>query len=159
MSTTMTAFLAIWGAVVSTIAIMWNIRRDLTDRGRLRVLCYLGKVVGEIPPDHRRHLVYNVTNVGHRAVVVTHVGGAIRKDRHFMIDTHGPMPRTLQPGEYFLEYSHDLSILDDNPEALWAIDSMGNNWKISRKALRHLLTNYRSAENNENNGRGDRGDR
>ena len=140
----MTTFLAIWGAVVSTIAILWNIYRDWADRGRLRVLCYFGKFVGDTPPDPRTHLAYHVTNVGRRAVVVTHVGGAIKKDRHFMVNTRGPMPRTLQPGEYFVAYSHDLSILDDNPKALWAIDSIGNYWKISRRALRQLLASYRA---------------
>ena len=140
----MTTFLAIWGAVVSTIAILWNIRRDIADRGKVRVLCYLGKVVGDIPPDSRTHLVYNVTNVGRRTVVLTHIGGAIRKDRHFMVSTRGPMPRTLQPGEFFLEYSHDLSVLDEHPEALWAIDSIGNHWKISRKALGQLLSDRQS---------------
>jgi hypothetical protein len=34
-----TTILAVWGAVVSTIAIIWNIRRDLADRGKLRVVC------------------------------------------------------------------------------------------------------------------------
>ena len=140
----MTTFLAIWGAVVSTIAILWNIRRDLSDRGKVRVLCYLGVLRGgDGPPDPRTHLVYHVTNVGRRAVVVTHIGGALAKDRHFMVNTRGPMPRTLQPGEYFLEYSQDLSVLDDQPQALWAIDSIGNYWRISKKALRRLLTDYR----------------
>lgn len=134
-----TTCLAIWGAVVSTLAIVWNIWRDSADRGRLRVLCYLGQVVGVGPQDLRTHLIYNVTNVGRRAVVVTHIGGAIKKDQHFMLNARGPMPRTLQPGEYFLEYSHDLSILDDNPRALWAIDSLGNYWRTPKKSLRQIL--------------------
>jgi len=28
----MTTFLAVWGALVSTIAILWNIRRDVASR-------------------------------------------------------------------------------------------------------------------------------
>ncbi len=136
----MTTFLAIWGAVVSTIAILWNIRRDLVDRGKVRVVCYLGHLRGgDGPPDPRTYLIYNVTNVGRRSVVVTHIGGAIRKDEHFMINTRGPMPRTLQPGEYMLENSPDLSMLDETPEALWAIDSLNNYWKVPRKMLRQLI--------------------
>ena len=142
-STTVTLVLAIWGAVLSTIAIGWNIRRDLADRGRLRVLCYLGELKGGIPPDDRTCLVFNVTNVGRRTTVVTHIGGALRKDKHFMIITREVMPKALQPGESFLEYSHDLSVLDEGPTALWAVDSVGNYWKISRRALRQLLTSHR----------------
>ena len=141
----MTTFLAVWGAVLSTIAVLWNIRRDLTDRGKLQVICYLGTVVGETPPDHRTHLVYNVTNCGRRAAVVTHVGGLNKKGLAFLINARGPMPRTLQPGEYLLEFTHDLSILDEHPRALWAVDSVGNHWKLSRKALRQLLASHRSS--------------
>lgn len=140
----MTTFLAIWGAVLSTVAIAWNIRKDLVDQGKIKVTCYLGQLRGgDGPPDPRTHLAYRVTNVGRRPVVVTHVGGAIRKDRHFMLTTRNTLPKTLQPGEYFLEYSHDLSVLEEDPEALWVIDSFDKNWKVPRKMLRALLTEYR----------------
>jgi len=136
----LTTFLAVWGAIVSTVVIIWNIRRDLVDRGRLRVTCYFGQLrSGVEPEDPRTYLFYHVTNTGRRPVVVTHIGGAIRKDRHFMINPRGQMPRTLQPGEYFLEYSHDLSVLDESPQSLWAIDSVGKHWAVPRKQMRQLL--------------------
>jgi hypothetical protein len=137
---TVTRVLAAWGAVVSTIAIIWNIRRDLADRGKLRVVCYIGQVVGGLgPEDSQPKLVYNVTNTGRHPILVTHIGGAFSKDRHFMVPTRGPMPRTLQPGEYLLEYSEDLSVLHQKPEALWAIDSIGKYWKIPRRRVRQLI--------------------
>ena len=135
---TATTYLAIWGAVVSTIAILWNIRRDLGDRGKLQVICYIGKIVGDGPGDSGSKLVYNVTNIGRRPVVVTTIGGAFSNERHFLVPT-ALMPRTLQPGDYFLVYSMDLSILQDKPQALWEIDSAGKYWKISKKQLRHVL--------------------
>jgi len=136
----LTTFLAVWGAVVSTAAIVWNVRRDLVDRGKLRVTCYLGHLQGGFgPEDPRLHLVYSVTNTGRRPVTVTHIGGAVTKERHFMIIPRGELPRTLQPGEAVLEYSDDLSVLDEAPLALWAIDSIGKHWKVPRKPLRQLL--------------------
>jgi len=141
----MTSALAIWGAVLSTLAIIWNIRRDLADRGKLRVLCYRGVLRGGVgPPDPKTYLVYHVTNAGRRPVVVTHIGGATTKSTHFMVTTRSPLPRTLQPGEYFLEYT-DVSILKEQPQALWAIDSLNKYWKIRAKALKRLLKETRDA--------------
>jgi hypothetical protein len=139
----LTTFLALWGAVVSTIAIGWHIWRDLLDRGKLRVICYVGQVVGGPgPPDPTPKLVYNVTNTGRRPILVTHIGGAFAKDRHFMVPMRDQMPRMLQPGEYLLEYSKDLSVLDEKPTALWAIDSLGKHWKVPRKQLQYLLREH-----------------
>ena len=137
---TLTKILAVWGAVVSTIAIIWNIRRDFGDRGKLRVLCYIGRLVGGGgPEDPELKLVYNVINTGRQPIVVTHIGGALSKEKHFIVPTRGTMPRTLQSGEYFLEYTTDLSVLREKPEALWAIDSIGKQWKISQRRVRQLI--------------------
>lgn len=136
-----TTVLAVWGAVVSTIALVWHILRDIADRGRVSVKCYLGRYVGGIQTDLRTHLIYRVTNVGRRPVNVTHIGGAIQENEHFMLNIR-TLPRTLQPGEYIVESSSDLSILDQRPKALWAIDSLGKHWKISRRNLRRLLSDH-----------------
>jgi hypothetical protein len=137
---TVTTFLAVWGAVVSTIAIIWNIRRDLADRGKLRVICYIGQTMGgSAAEDAKRRLVYYVTNTGRRPILVTHIGGAFTKESHFIVPTRVQMPRMLQPGEYLLEYSRDLSTLERKPQALWAIDSVGKYWKIPRRQLRRLI--------------------
>ena len=105
------------------------------------MFCYLGQVVGGPgPPDPKSKLVYHVTNTGRRPILVTHIGGAYAKDHHFMLPTRVSMPKMLQPGEYILEYSEDLSILDEKPNELWAIDSLGKHWKVSRKQLQYLLS-------------------
>jgi hypothetical protein len=138
-----TLFLAVWGAIISTAAMAWNLARDLGNRGKLHVMCYPGKVYGSPNPlDKGVKLVYRVTNVGRQPIVVTTIGGAIAKDRHFLIQFRGECPRTLQPGDYLLEYSSDLSVLDDRPIALWAIDSTGKHWKVPKKNLRWLLEQH-----------------
>ena len=38
-----TTFLAIWGALLSSFAVGWNVYRDFADKGRLKVDCYVGK--------------------------------------------------------------------------------------------------------------------
>jgi len=63
----LTKFLAIWGAIVSTIAITWNVLRDIRN-GRLKIEAMVGKMV----PDHtdRDYLVITITNIGRCPVLV-----------------------------------------------------------------------------------------
>lgn len=41
----LTTTLATYGAILSTVAIVWNIYRDLTDRSRLQLTAFIGFVV------------------------------------------------------------------------------------------------------------------
>ena len=141
-----TEFLAVWGAVVSTIAILWNVYRDVTDRGKLRVVCYLGNMVTPGgSPDPNDYLVWRVANAGLQPVVVTHVGGALAV-KHFMITPHASLPKTLQPGEYFLEYTADLSALDHGLRFLAAWDSLNRTYKITRKNQKQVQAEYLKAK-------------
>ena len=134
-----TDYIAIYAAILSSVAILWNLYRDITNRGRLRVNCYLGElVVPGMPKVEGDLLVYNVTNVGRKPVVVTHVGGA-RGDKHFMITPNvTAWPKALGPGEYVLEYTKDLSVLDDKLRFLAAWDSLGRVYRVKRRVVRHL---------------------
>ncbi len=139
---TITTVLAAWGAIVSSIAIGWNLYRDIAQRGRLRVSCYIGKIVDEATGiDPRDYLIYNITNIGKEPLVLTHIGGALQKS-HFMIKSRHQIPMTLKPGEYILEYSHDLSILGEGLKHLWAIDSLDRKYKAPRKQVKRLKREY-----------------
>lgn len=135
----LTTILAVWGALLSTAAIAWNVGRDLTDRGRLWVSCYFALLMGGVDrPDDRVKLVYNVTNTGRRPMVVSNIGGTLHKPTQFVINCRGPLPRNLQPGDYFLEYIDDLPDFH-KVTALWAVDSLGKHWRVPRRQLRKLL--------------------
>jgi hypothetical protein len=112
------------------------IPRDIGDRGKV----YVGQLVGGVQADPRKRLIYS---------------GKIRGDEDFMVNTTA-LPRSLQPGEYFIEACHDSSIVGRraavvtrNPQALWAIDSLGKHWEVPRKTLRRLLHDDRG-ERGEN---------
>jgi hypothetical protein len=139
-----TTVLAIWGAVLSSFAVGWQFFRDMTQRGRLRVSCYIGNLVGGPGGrDPKDYLVYNVTNVGKEPVMLTHIGGENKHNR-FMVITRQPLPRMLQPGEYTLEYTHDLSVLGPELKRLTAINSLGQSWKAPRKQVKKLKADYAS---------------
>lgn len=139
MKSDVAAFLAIWGALASSVTIGWNLYRDMSDTGRLRVHCFIGKIVGssEASPDID-YLAYSVTNTGKRPIMVTNVGGRHR-EANFIISPRN-LPRMLGPGEYFTEWTEDLSKLNKNLVSLFASDSLGKEWSVNKKALRKLLS-------------------
>ena len=132
--------LAIWGAILSTVAVTWNVVRDLGDRPRLKVEAMIGKMY----PDHtdREYVFVTITNIGRRPVVVKGCGGRKKKHvpgkRGIFIVSIG-LPRTLKEGEYHNEWTPDLSFINDDLEKIHVWDSAGREWKISRKNLRYLL--------------------
>ena len=74
----MTTFLAIWGAILSTVLAVWSIYKDIRDRGNIRVEAYLSEWTendddtGELLFKYQVEIV--LTNIGRRPVVVTSVG-------------------------------------------------------------------------------------
>jgi hypothetical protein len=137
----LTTVLATYGAIVSTGAVLWNIYRDLTDGGRLRVDCFIGfMALPGVGADHTYKLFFGVTNVGRRPIMVTKVGGA-QGGKYFIVPPHpGMTPRMLAPGEYLHEWLDDpLAVLDRTTKFLGAWDSFDRAWKADRRMLKRLL--------------------
>lgn len=132
-----TAIIAICGALLSSIALGWNIYRQFTDKGRLSVHCFIGKIVPAMS-DNRDYLFYRVTNIGRKPLWVTHIGGGFKDGDNLIMNPHGPMPKELKPGEYLSEYTPDLSILNKDLRFLGAWDSLGKIYKVDKKVLRML---------------------
>jgi len=140
MSPTITAILAVWGAVLSTITLVLTLRRDLTDRGKLKVSCYIGKLVSSGGlTDETPRLVYQVTNIGRRPVNVVNIGGSYKDGTNFAI-LKAELPQTLQPGEYFIEYVDFAHVA--GADEFWASNSLSKRWKIPRSQRRALLAKY-----------------
>lgn len=141
---TVTVILAIWGAVVSTVAIIWNIYNSLKDKGKLKVDCYIGnQVVEGVGIVKKQLLVLNITNIGKRDIIISHIGGKL-SDSDFILTTRNRMPHKLQPGEYIIEYSDDLSVLNDNKLKLLVLDTLGNSYSPKKKRLREAQTKYKN---------------
>jgi hypothetical protein len=141
MTMDITTILAIWGAALSSFAVGWQFYRDMSQRGKLRVSCYIGKLIDSGPKDPNDYLVYCITNVGKEPVMLTHIGGRSRKN-DFMLIAHRPLPKMLQPGEYILEYTPDLDVLNSELKSLMAIDSLDRYWKTPRKQVKKLKSDY-----------------
>jgi len=133
------SFLAVWGAIVATAAMAWNISRDLGDKGKLK----LEAMIGRMYPDHtdRDYLVINITNVGKRPVLVKGLaamkGKKCEGPRGLWLCPRG-LPAMLKEGEFHIEYSHDFGFLDKDVEKIYVWDSTGREWKLPKKILKRL---------------------
>lgn len=132
-----TLFLAIWGAFLSSVAIGWNLYRDLTNIGKININCYIGNIIGAAESSDTDYLVFVVTNIGRQPIMITQVGGGYNS-KHFLISPRN-IPKMLQPGEYVIEYTSDLTSLKKDLKFLGAWDSYGKIWKVRKKKLKKLI--------------------
>lgn len=109
--------------------------RDLADRGKLRVGCFIGKMAGRDVTDERDYAVWSITNSGRRPIVVLHVGGELQqKGKNFIILPHAQLPKTLAPGETMTEYSPDIEKLR-NAKSLCVWDTLGRIYRAPKQRV------------------------
>ena len=161
-----TAVVAIYGAVVSTFAVAWNVYRDSHDRARLELSTMVGfltkggnqqNIVAhafalEKWPEQFKgsspELFLTITNIGRRPVVVQ--GWAIQTDRKktgndkFLYKLT-VLPKALKEWESAVERTGDLSLLVDGAKRIYAWDSAGKKWALPRRQLCRLQREIRSA--------------
>lgn len=136
--------IAVYGAVLSTLVAIWNVFLFITDRGKLKVHCYIADVIGVGEVLERNVLVYSLTNVGRKPIYVTTIGGAFKRknneSQYFLVSTRQQLPMRLEPGQNLTEYTPDISILKrDRIRSLHAIDSLGHSYKVKQRVLNRLL--------------------
>ena len=137
-----TLIIAIYGAVLASTTLLWNIRRDLKDKAKLKIDCYIGNRIPDVE-GYGRYLVYSLTNTGRRAINITTIGGytGVGKYSAFVI-TSRDLPKTLNEGEYTIEYAHDFAFLGKPLKYLCAYNSTGKCYKFKGKQLRKLVQKY-----------------
>lgn len=144
----LTPILALWGTIVSTIAITWNILRGLEDRKKLKIEANIGTILPGNP--NKKYFYVSMTNIGRRPVFVTGWGTDLKKEkkekgkRAVFIKARN-LPKLLKDGEAHMEYIDNLSIFSRKIKNVKIWDSTGKSWKISRKNLKLLLKNAKEA--------------
>jgi hypothetical protein len=135
----LTSALALWGAVIATAALTWNIVRDIGERPKVKI----DAMIGRMYPDHadRSYVILTMTNIGRRPVFIKGWGATLKKDgpqpKGLVVRPHG-LPKMLSESEYHIEFTHDFRVLAPEVERLYVYDSSGREWKLTRKQLREL---------------------
>jgi len=133
------AFLALWGTIVSTIALTWNVIRGLQERRQLKVEAFMGH---EVRDEKTKVLAIVITNIGRRPIYAKELVVPFKEkedDRKGIRIITDKLPKMLKEGEYQEIIDRDFSLLSKNIERAYVVDSSGKKWKISRKDLRGLL--------------------
>ena len=162
----LTAFLAVWGAILSSITFGWTLYRDLRDRAKIKLTAEVrrigqrdadGKLFSiepgqDIPGASKRlFVVVSVVNVGRRPLCWKGVGGYYRKPVNgksgFVVNTRF-LPKTLEEQEEHNEITElDDQIVNDNIKTLSVWDVAGRKWSVSRGDMRKLVIDARKYEN------------
>lgn len=138
MSDSITQLIAIYGAIVSSILVGWTIYRDIKDVGRVQLKCGFRELITP-GTDYVEEdiLVYTVTNIGTRPVIITNLGGDFSDGKGFIL-TDDNIPKTFSPGEYFMFMARSYEDMAGRVESLKCWDSLGREYKASRKDLRQV---------------------
>jgi hypothetical protein len=94
-------YLAIYGAILSTIAMLWNIKRDLDDKANIRVNVKISKSWLISGVDTEQPCV-EISNVGKRPVTITEISYTIdRKTYTTKPKNHQDLPKELGEGQFY----------------------------------------------------------
>jgi hypothetical protein len=153
---TLTGLLAVYGTIISTVALFWNIFRDLLDMPRLQLSARLGRlakneVTGQLyaaDPDLPVHgateqlfVFLDVTNVGRRPARWDGWGGKHSKKvngQESFVVIPVSLPKMLNEGESHTEMTPELHDGIDNVRRISIWDASGKKWHLPNKELKKL---------------------
>lgn len=156
-----TPFLAILGALTGTFNLGWTVCKDLSNRGRLRLMCQTGYIRAIGPskdgltkdiklvfvshkastkPTQPECIAFHVTNTGKQPIRVEQIYARLKDGKH-NVHIARELPKVLQPGDVITEHTSDLSdwAKVSNISYFIACDSTGKEWKASKKFNRELI--------------------
>jgi hypothetical protein len=135
-----TLVLAIWGAVVSTVAVLWNIIRDSQNRTKVRVHAMIAVSAGRVRSPGPKVLAVEITNVGRHAVVIKGIASdSGKKSGHANVAVTTHIPRRLEAKDSVVEPLIDFGFIGPTITRLYAWDSTGKYWYLPKKQLAELV--------------------
>ena len=153
---TWTLVIAVWGALVGTTSLAWNIYTALRDRGRLKVSAALGWVVSG--PAGRRYvvratdarlagrtelggppqLIVSVVNHGRRPLTVATLGVRLASGKD-LPEIVPNLPTELKEGEPVDLIVNELDgLVQRRILQVFVCDTLGRRWKVRRASLKAL---------------------
>jgi hypothetical protein len=157
-------FLAVWGAILSSITFGWSLYRDLRDRAKIKIsaeLRRIGRREGDgafftAAPDLPIHgaseklfVVVSVVNVGRRTMRWKGLGGTYRhavggSGRKGFLVSARYLPKTLQEQEQHDEFfdfepPFDQELANGQVKRLYIWDVAGREWSVPRRDLKKLV--------------------
>jgi hypothetical protein len=153
----LTMFLAVWGAILSSITFGWTLYRDMRDRAKIKLTAQLRRI-GRREGDGQGYaaepslnirglgdelyVVVSVTNVGRRRMNWKGWGGTYRKPvnghKSFIVSARD-LPKMLEEQEQHAEFAGvDKQIGTGNLNGIQIWDGAGRKWNVSRADMKKL---------------------
>lgn len=158
----LTKFLAVWGAILSSITFGWSLYRDLRDRAKIRISAELRRIgrrdgdgafftsAPDVPvqgASEKLFVVVSVVNVGRRPMRWKGLGGtyrhAVGKRKGFLVSARA-LPRTLQEQEqhdefFDFEEPYDHQLANGEVKRLYIWDVADREWNVPRGDMKKLV--------------------
>ena len=149
-------WIAIYGAVVSTIVLIWNLYTHYNNKGSLKIKVALIKDCGHYTEDvgvgtHSRLFRFDVVNKGKQALTITSIGGMTKRPK--LIDFWRKLPRfQIQFSKDYLSFPYTIEPtktscwMYDFPSLehlgkiskIYVQDSSGKFWYAPRKKIKKI---------------------
>jgi hypothetical protein len=157
-----TAFLAVWGALLSTATAGWTLYKDLRDKAKIMLAARL-RCIGQREGDGAYYMadpgmnlagmrdelfiVVSVTNIGRRRMRWKGWGGKYRKPvngKNTFIVSARFLPKILEEQESLDEWAAlDKEFVTENVEQLCVWDGEGREWSVSKNDMTKLAADIK----------------
>lgn len=146
-------WIAVYGALLSTLAIILNFKIIRRDVGRLAITGMMGKVntdikgrvlVSDLFEEGKTCLSFKVSYIGRRPIRACTL---VTKEKFFSksetVVFCQNLPITLDEGRDVVEIFFDFSCIENEPCSIYVTDSLGKKHRMKRKVRLALYRSYR----------------
>jgi len=155
----LTTFLAVWGALLSSITFGWALYKDLRDKAKIKVTASLRRIgrrevdgayymsepsLNIVGSSEELFVVVSVVNIGRRRMNWKGLAGTYRhpvnEKKGFIVSARF-LPKILEEQEGHDEFT-DLNdaFMSGNVKTFFVSDGAGRRWNISRKDLKRIAS-------------------
>jgi hypothetical protein len=141
----LTGWIAIYGAVLATITLVWGIIKEYKDKPNIKVRYHTGFIAG-LGDKTEPIFSINLANNGKRKIIISSLGFYITKDKimHFLphnMILSSKLPLEINPydsQDIYLNIEHIHNAIEKNgePKYIWVKDKLGKEYRGSTKKLK-----------------------
>ncbi|MBU2616762.1 MAG: hypothetical protein KKB79_02140 [Nanoarchaeota archaeon] len=138
-----TLAIALYGAILSTIAIGWNIYNNLQDKPKIKVTTSFG-FTAQGPETSDNMLFVTAINTGRRSIYLSSFGLRSGENNVLPVNRITGLPKELKGGESHTEWFEVKKLRGREYNYAWYKDQTGKTYKS--KSINKKLNNYFDSE-------------
>lgn len=130
-----TTYIAIYGAVLSTLVFLWDVIKHLKDKPDLQVEAGYHALVGQLPSELK--LGIRMINKGRRPITIVASGFKLdTKSNENMVTIHDPsLPKEITEGQNHITFANPDEIDSNKILFAWVRDATGRVYRSKKRPL------------------------